>query len=122
MLFFGITTAIVMVWLFVPKLPYMKAVILTALIIGALVIWLDVDTIVASYNVNAYLSGKLDLDWAYMCSLNSSSAPHIARLAQEAPSGHIRSLAQNYMEHLRPLEMDLRNWNLADALKQNLLP
>lgn len=122
MLFFGITTAIVMVWLFVPKLPYMKAVILTALIIGALVIWLDVDTIVASYNVNAYLSGKLDLDWAYMCSLNSSSAPHIARLAQEAPAGHIRSLAQNYMEHLRPLEMDLRNWNLADALKQNLLP
>ena len=35
--FFGITAVMVSIWLFLPKLPYMKAVILAGLLLGALI-------------------------------------------------------------------------------------
>ena len=60
MVFLAITTVLVAVWLFVPKMPYMKVVLLTALIIGAVVLWADVDTVVARYNVQAYQTKKLE--------------------------------------------------------------
>ena len=58
MLFLAVTAAVIMCWLFLPKLPYMKAILLAAMVIGAVTLWADVDTIVASHNVNGYLSGK----------------------------------------------------------------
>ena len=123
MLFLALTTVVVMVWLFVPKLPYMKVILLTALIIGALVIWLDVDNMVACYNVDAYLSGRLaHLDMEYLCSLGSGAAPHITRLANVTRNPEIFQIAHEYLSHFTSQSTDLRSWNWSAAYAQQFIP
>ncbi len=118
MVFLGIATALVCVWLFVPKMAYMKAVLLLALVMGAAVIWADVDTVVARYNVQAYQSGKLDrVDVGYLTKLSAGAVPYIAQLAEDG-----NAQAQKYMEKDRSNlywtedSNDLRSWNWADWL------
>ncbi len=56
-------------WIFVRKLPYMKVAVITAVLLVLLVGFADPARVVADYNVNAYLSGKLDsidMDELYM--------------------------------------------------------
>ncbi len=117
--FLGIATSLVCAWLFIPKLPYMKAVLIIALVIGAVVLWADVDTVVAGYNVSAYRSGKLDrVDVGYLTTLSAGAVPYIAQLAEDG-----NTQAQRYMERYvrtqaawTPQHDDLRSWNLADWL------
>jgi len=124
MLFLALTTALVCIRLFVPKLPYMKTVILSGLILGALVLWLDVDTLVARYNVDAYLSGRTEtIDMAHMGSLGNGAVPHIARLAEEAPDAPILWRAQDMLKHRADAsEEDFRSWNYAGHLAAKFLP
>lgn len=118
MLYLAFVTVIVMVWLFVPKLPYMKIVMLAALLIGALVIWVDVDTFVARYNVDAYLSGKLEtVDVWYLNDLTDGAIPHLARLAQNAPDRKIAETAQRALENRHVFrEADFRSWNYVNYI------
>jgi len=116
MVFLGLATATVCIWLFVPKMPYMKVVLLLALVIGAAVIWADVDTVVASYNVRAYQSGKLDaVDVEYLTTLSAGAVPYIAQLAENGDE-----TAQAFMEEYGSTYYwdsnfhDLRSWNWAD--------
>ena len=82
MVFLGITTAIVCVWLYVPKLQYMKAVMILALAMGAAVLWADVDTQVAKYNVDHYLSGDLaTVDMEHLIALGPGAVPYLEKLA-----------------------------------------
>jgi len=114
MLFLAITTVVVMVWLFVPKLPYMKIVILAALLIGAVTFWVDVDTVVANYNVDAYLSGKLEsVDVAFLFyDIGPESAGPMARLAAQGDDPAIQRAAREYLERYeRYTAEDLREWN-----------
>ncbi len=122
MVFLGLATATVCVWLFVPKMPYMKIVVLMALVLGAAVLWADVDTVVAAYNVAAYQSGQLKtLDVGYLTTLSAGAVPYIAQLAD---SGN--TAAQWFMENTGSsdywygLYHDLRSWNLADWLAGNV--
>lgn len=79
--FLAATTVLVCVWLFVPKFQYMKAVVLVGLALGAAVIWADVDTQVAKYNVTAYLSGDLDtVDVQYLSTLGPGAVPWVQEL------------------------------------------
>ena len=121
--FFGITTILVCVWLFVPKLPYMKAVLVVALLTGAAVAWADVDTVVARYNVNAYQSGKLEaIDVDYLDSLGRGAVPYIAQLLDD-PNAEVAEAARlsitiyygtnrHYTE--ASLTEDFRDWNYAN--------
>lgn len=114
MLFLALTTGFVMVWLFVPKLPYMKAVIISAMVIGAATIWTDVNTQVARYNVDAYLSGSLSqVDLDYLKSLGNSAVPQIARLAEQAPSIVVAGKARSYLKYEYKGNgcEDFRGWN-----------
>ena len=122
MVFLGLATLLVCIWLFVPKMPYMKVVLLTALVLGAVVLWADVDTVVARYNVQAYQSGALEqIDVSYLTTLSAGAVPYIAELAE----GGNRA-AQAFMEQDRsvrywdPLWHDLRSWNWADYLAGQL--
>ena len=82
MVFLAITTALVCIWLYLPKLQYMKAVMLLALSIGAAVLWLDVDTQVAKYNVDHYLSGNLqNVDVHYLVELGPGAVEYLDVLA-----------------------------------------
>lgn len=118
MVFLGIATALVCVWLFVPKMPYMKVVLLIALAMGTVVLWADVDTVVARYNVHAYQSGQLDtVDVGYLSTLSAGAVPYIAELAEDG-----NEAAQNFMERHNAAyywtedDSDLRSWNWADWL------
>ena len=105
MVFLGITTAIVCVWLYVPKLQYMKAVMLLALAMGAAVLWADVDTQVAKYNVDHYLSGDLaTVDMEHLTSLGPGAVPYVEKLANSDKT-LVSSVAR----------ANLRMWYLSEA-------
>ncbi len=100
MVFLAITTALVAAWLYFPKIQYMKAVMLVALAMGAAVLWLDVDTQVANYNVSAYHSGKLEsLDIHYLAELGPGAVPALATLTEDENPDY-REWAKKYLENM----------------------
>lgn len=122
-IFLGIATFLVMLWLFIPKMPYMKVVFLAALVIGAAVIWADVDTVVARYNVTAYQSGALDtIDVEYLGGLGNGAVPYLAALAGDAE--HPQAAAQAVQE-LQKREInsagDIREWNYVNQVAGEIL-
>ena len=115
LLFLGLTTGLVAVRLFVPKLPYMKTVVLAGLLLGALVSWVDVDSFVAKYNVDAYLAGDLEtVDVSHLSVLGDGAVPHIYRLAHEAPDKAIAHQANAVLGYRWMHDpSDFRGWNYA---------
>lgn len=116
MIYMGIVTVLVSVRLFVPQLPYMKVVIVSALLIGAVTAWADVDTVVAKYNVDAYLSGKMEtVDVFYLSDLGDGVVPQLVRLADKAHDETIASNAKIVLENRRMARIkDFRGWNYVD--------
>jgi len=123
LLFLALTTGLVAIRLFMPKLPYMKTVILLALLLGATVIWVDVDSFVAKYNVDAYLSGQLEtVDVSHLHHLGDGAVPHIARLAEEAPDQAIAEKAAHVLEQQKNnASEDLRGWNYVNHIASKYL-
>lgn len=116
MVFLGLTTLLVCVWLFCPKLPYMKLVMLLALVIGAVTIWADVDTQVAKYNVEAYQSGELAaVDVYYLAGLSEGAVPYLQELTRDADP----TVAATAKEMLQCYDgeriTDFREWNWVRA-------
>ncbi len=112
----GLTTVLVCVWLFVPKLPYMKAVVLLALVLGAAVAWADVDTVVARYNVTAYQSGTLEsVDVQYLDSLGHGAVPYIARLTKDTDP-QVAAAAKEALCYGYYTIHDFRDWNYVNQI------
>lgn len=67
----------------------MQVTVLTALVVGCCTGWMDVDTQVARYNVDAYLSGQLEtVDVGHLGSLSEGAVPQLARLLEASdPAG-----------------------------------
>ena len=130
MFFMGITTLVVCCWLFIPKLPYMKVILVTALLIGAVVAWTDVDTVVARYNVEAYQSGKLEtVDMEHLESLGYGAVPYIAQLRKDSDPAVSKAAWDIYFSYRNwDREMtsgkikDFRYWNYAQAVADSYLP
>ena len=120
MVFLAITTILVAVWLFVPKMPYMKAVIIVGLVMGAVVLWVDVDTVVAAYNVSAYQNGLLDtVDVRYLSGLSDGAIPYIAQLTEDPYAGET---ARKVLEGFASSRVeDFRDWNYASWLAECVL-
>ena len=120
MVFLGLATAVACAWLFVPKMPYMKVILIIALVMGAAVLWADVDTVVAAYNVSAYQAGALkSVDVEYLTTLSSGAVPYIAELAED---GHRDAVCYlKFADIALPETYDLRNWNWASWVAQKLL-
>ena len=114
MVFLGIATATVSIWLFVPKLPYFKVILLVALVMGTAVLWADVDTVVANYNVSAYQNGQLKtVDVEYLASLGDGAKPHIARLKDD-PDPSVSNAAKKYLTcYSAQHSFDFCSWNYA---------
>lgn len=107
MLWLGLTTLLVTLHLFIPRLGYMQTAALAALVMGLTLFWADVDSQVARYNVDAYLSGSLQsVDVDYLGSLGDGAVPQLQRLEQEAPE---ESVAQLAWEQLR-FQASVRDW------------
>jgi hypothetical protein len=114
----ALATVFVCIWLFVRKMPYMKVIVLTALLLGSIVVWADVDTVVACYNVRAYQAGVLEsVDIHHLENLSDGAIPYIAELVND----NDRAVAKKAQQILSLRERfynndDFRNWNIADAI------
>ena len=116
MLWLSMTTILVTIRLYKPGFGYMKAVVLTAMVLGTLVFWVDVDSVVARYNVQAYQSGKLEtVDVEYLEYLGTSALPQLLELTRDADpqvAGKARELLEYQTEHAYWYEIDdFRGWN-----------
>lgn len=115
MLWLGITTLSVCVWLFRPKTAYMKCAIVLALALCAVLLWADVDTVVARYNVRAYQAGQLEtVDMEHLSGLGDGAVPYIAEL-REDPDPDIARAALRIIARRCPQDLDIRSWNWASA-------
>lgn len=124
MIWLGLSTIIVCVWLFLPKLAYMKIILVLALVMGAAVGWADVDTVVARYNVNAYQSGRLaTVDVKYLGTLGSGATPYIQKLMNDPNAEiYVPARVNTYSrEDSGNAVEDFRDWNYADHLSDSLL-
>lgn len=120
MVFIAFTVLYVTIWLFCPRFPYMKAVLITGLLIGCVVAWADVDTIVAAYNVTAYQNGTLhSIDLEHLGSLGDGAIPYIAKLTKD-PSQSIANWAQTELES-RYLPQDIRGKSIASIIAEAFL-
>ena len=119
MVFLALTTVTVSIWLFLPKLPYMKVILILALVMGAATSWADVDAVVADYNVEAYRSGALQtVDMDYLSCLGYGAVPSIEKLLDspdQAVSKQARRLLTEYANELSR-QQDLRAWNISAAI------
>lgn len=122
MVFIALTVLFVTLWLFKPKFAYMKAVLLSALIIGACVAWADVDTVVAAYNVNAYQSGQLEtVDMTHLCALGDGAVPYIQELTNDSDP-QIANRAQRHLQNRAgSIFEDLRGYNIASGTAETIL-
>ena len=115
MLWLGVTTILVSVWLFKPRFPYMKGAVICALILGCVTFWADVDTQVARYNVRAYQSGQLEtIDMGHMSSLGDGALPYIKGLTHDRDP-EIASTAMDILENSYCSISDFRSWTYTES-------
>ena len=122
MLWLALTTILVAIRLFSPKFGYMKAVVLTAMVLGTLVFWVDVEVLVANYNVKAYRSGKLEtVDVSYLNNLGAAAVPSLLELAEDTDP-EVAEKARNYLDRENRYALDdFRDWNFTRAKADQLL-
>lgn len=121
MLWLALTTVFVCIWLFSPKMPYMKLVMLAGLLLCAALMWADVDTQVARYNVRAYQEGKLEtVDMGHLSRLNAGAVPYIAELVDDTDP-EIAQIARDILACYDFTEYDLRGWNYTRSRATEIL-
>lgn len=121
MVWLAITTIVASIWMLNPKFACMKAVILAALVLGSAVLWVDVDTQVARYNVRAYQSGQLEtVDISHLRSLGYGAIPYVEELTRDSDP-EIAAAAEECLRY-RSVEIeDFRDWNLTKATAAEIL-
>ena len=121
MVWLAVTTVLVCIRLLKPRFAWMKTVILTALALGSALLWLDVDAVVARYNVRAYQSGKLEtVDMRHLSGLGYGAVPYIAELTDDGDP-EIAGEASSIL-YYRDASMDgLREWNRSRSKAASLL-
>lgn len=119
MIWLGITTVLVCVWLFRPGFSYMRPVVVAALLLSTLTFWLDMDGRVAQYNVRAYQSGKLEtVDMAHLSTLGYGAVPYIAELREDP---NLSEAAEAILRRKSADIQDFRDWNYPEAAARSCL-
>ena len=128
MLWLALATVLITLRLYLRKMPYMKALVLTAMVLGTLVFWVDVNSFVAGYNVRAYQSGQLEtVDVEYLGYLGYSATPWLIELADDNDPEIAQRAAEVLENHARFGRYrfdgidDFRNWNFLEVRSQELL-
>ena len=115
MLWLAVTTVLVALRLLKPRFGYMKPVLLTALALLSALLWLDVDTCVARYNVRAYQEGRLEtVDMDHMAGLGYGALPYVQELTQD-PDAAVSWRAKTILSCRDLSEPTLRSWNYSRA-------
>lgn len=120
--FFGLMALVVSVNLFMKKPRYMPVLLIGALLLGGSAFWVDVDTLVAAYNVNAYQTGILKtVDVEYLGTLGSGAVPQIAKLLDDQ-NAEVAEAAQRALNESYVNWNDFRSWNFADWCAKPFVP
>lgn len=90
MLMLAVIFIIILLRLIFTKLKYIKAIILVCTITMISVSVIDINTVIANYNYNAYKAGKINIDVEQIGSLGVSGLPVLVKLSEEKP------LEENY--------------------------
>ena len=121
MLWLAVCTVLVCIRLGRQQFPYMKGVILTALALVGLLLWLDVDSFTARYNVQAYQSGRLEtVDMEHLSRLGDGAVPYLAEL-EEDTDPEIAARAASILYYRDPGQPELRSWNYSRAKAARVL-
>ena len=121
-IFFGLMALVVSINLFMKKARYMPVLLIGALLLGGSAFWVDVDTLVASYNVNAYQTGILEtVDVEYLGTLGSGAVPQIAKLLNDSDP-EVAESARCELDRSIARWNDFRSWNYADWRAEPFVP
>ena len=90
MLMLAVIFIIILLRLIFTRLKYIKAIILVCTITMISVSVVDINTVIANYNYNAYKAGKINIDVEQIGSLGVSGLPVLVKLSEEKP------LQENY--------------------------
>lgn len=83
--------------LFSPRFPYMRVCVIAVAVIGLAAAYCDVDRIVATYNVRAYETGRLEkMDVDALAELSNSALPALNRL-RAAQDEEVRNAANRVL-------------------------
>lgn len=84
MLMLGLVLLYVCIRLFAARFPYMRATVITVALLGLVTAYMDVDTTIARYNVEAYQSGALDtVDVETLARLSDGAVPYLLELCDD---------------------------------------
>lgn len=116
MIMMGIAFLCLIVRLIVPKFPYMAVTLILCTLVGIGVLYADVNTTIARYNTEAYLSKDLDtVDIETLKELGAAAVPYLDRLCREADDLSVRRYAKSALTYLKDdyrSETDFRRFNL----------
>lgn len=124
MVWLAIVTVVVCFWIFRPKTAYMKWALVLGLAFCAALMWADVDTQVARYNVRAYQEGSLEtVDVLYLRRLNDSAVPYLVELTEDSDKAVAEEArrALTYAACNVDYDRQLRSWNYSTARARELL-
>ena len=125
------------VWIFCPRFPYMKCVAVFTLTVACLTAWVNVDAVVARYNVTAFEKGRLEtVDMDTLAELNCGVVPYLIRLS-ENPDPEVSARADELLADwtrwyyyvretdgnitLEAKRSDLRSWTFQSAQAEKLV-
>ena len=121
-LFFGLMAVTVSLGLFLKKTRYMPVLLIGAMLLGGSAFWVDVDTLVAAYNVQAYQTGALStVDVHYLGTLGNGAIPQVAKLVHDKDP-KVAEAAQRVLDRGYAQWDDFRDWNYADFVARPYLP
>ena len=121
-LFFGLMAVTVSVCLFLKNSRYMPVLLIGAMLLGGSAFWVDVDTLVATYNVKAYQTGVLNtVDVHYLGTLGNGAIPQIAKLVHDKDP-QVAEAAQRVLDRGSAQWEDFRDWNYADWVARPYIP
>ena len=121
MLWMAVSTVAVCIRMGKQRFPYMRGVILVALVLGCALLWLDVDSLVARYNVRAWQQGRLEtVDMDHLSTLGDGAVPWLAELEASADP-EVSARATSILYYRNPEEPELRSWNYNRARAARVL-
>ena len=96
--------------------------LLVGLVMGAVVLWSDVYTVVAAYNVSAYQAGRLEtVDVHYLANLSDGAVPYLAKLTQDSDPDVAES-ALRYLQRMgKDRWEDFRDWNYVNYIAETIV-
>ncbi len=116
-------TVIKQIW---SRLRFTSILLGAVAVLFALMLYANADALVANYNADAYLDGRLDgVDFGVMLDMDEAAVPALLRLAEEAEEDHVREQAREYLrEYAHDLETEkqsLWRFNFPRARARRLL-